>query len=170
MRDLLLELAHPRPCVGETADEEDRESQERERASVHAYPIDATRIRPENNMAGSSGSSSGYGRRFADEVGMTLQHSPAALIQALALVSRLEALVRTSEESRDLQRRTLGRVLPKTDAKLVQLRRELAAANLEASRVARDAGLDEIAHVLVRAYAAQEHLALAQGERLAAAA
>lgn len=100
---------------------------------------------------------------------MTPKTSPA-VIQALALVSRLGALLQTSEESRELQRRSLGLVLPKTERKLLELRRQLAAAHLEASRLARDAGLDEIALAQVRAYGHQEHLARTVAERLDAAA
>jgi hypothetical protein len=98
-----------------------------------------------------------------------METTPALeLVAALADVSRLRAQVATSEESRDLQRRALGSVLPKTEQSLLCTRRALAAALLRASRLLRDAGLDEQALELLREHAAQAHLV--EGLELRAAA
>lgn len=77
---------------------------------------------------------------------------------ALALSARLLASVKVAEESANLQRRTVGAVLRKTRRQLHGLRRDLAKALLEASRLSRDAGLDDQALELVRQYAEQDHL------------
>lgn len=91
--------------------------------------------------------------------------SSPALALALAEVSRLEKHVREFEQSRDLQRLSIGRVLSKTDARLMVVRKALAVALVEASRLARDAGLPEVALELVRQYAEQEHLAETMAQR-----
>ena len=92
----------------------------------------------------------------------------STLDAALALSARLLASVRSGEESRQLQRLSLGSVLPKTERQLLGRRRLLAAALVEASRLSRDAGLDAQALELVRAYGEQAHL-IEQAELAASA-
>lgn len=82
----------------------------------------------------------------------------SSLAAVLTLLETLRARLAESEESRDLQRRALGAVLPKTERRLLELRRELRAAALEASRLSRDAGLPEQALELAREFAALDHL------------
>lgn len=81
------------------------------------------------------------------------------LAAALSNVVRLRALVAASEESAQVQRATVAAVLPKTQRRLLELRRLLASALIEASRQARDAGDSVQALELAREYATQDHLA-----------
>ena len=87
---------------------------------------------------------------------------------ALALSRRLLASVVTAEESRDVQRRSLGAVLPKTERQLLERRRLLAAALLEASRLSRDEGQETQALALLREHAMHAHL-VEQGDLRASA-
>lgn len=82
----------------------------------------------------------------------------SALASALAHVRTLRASVLEGEESRDLQRRTVGSILPKTERQLLERRRLLAAALVKASRLSRDAGDEQQALLLLREFSLVDHL------------